>query len=387
MSRFMITAAAAALVAGSAMAGGIERGNAPYDVLFERKSNVKLGFSSVSPRVSGEYASIFGGGETGDMAPSYSSFSFGMNQYLTDNFSLALLVHDPFGADAYYMQGFYTGLQADWNSTAATLLGKYKVTDRISVFGGVRGVHSQADITIPQSLMALATDPNPFDANTPAGGPTPPTVYTDYNAQSSQEMDLGFVVGAAYEIPEIALRIAAIYESGITHDFEVQESFNYGSWQTETKIDMPHALTLDVQTGVAPGTLVFGSVRMVKWTDFAVGPDQYVSQTGSNIVDYDNDSVTWTLGVGRAINENLSLFARGSYEKANGGAATRLSPTDGRTSLGLGGSFTDGNLKLTGGIELIHVGDAVDSENPVIAGTFKDNVAVGVGAQLTILLD
>ena len=81
------------------------------------------------------------------------------------------------------------------------------------------------------------------------------------------------------------------------------------------------------------------------------------------------------MGVGRRINENLSVFARGTYEKANGGVASRLSPTDGSKSIGIGATLTRDKMKVTAGVEYAWLGDATDGSDV----EFKDNTAVGFG--------
>jgi hypothetical protein len=85
--------------------------------------------------------------------------------------------------------------------------------------------------------------------------------------------------------------------------------------------------------------------------------------------------VTYQLGVGRRLSDDLSVFARLGYEAENGGVASRLAPTDGSTSIGIGGSYTIDNIEFTGGIEYARLGDAVDGSGTV----YEDNSALGFG--------
>ena len=145
-----------------------------------------------------------------------------------------------------------------------------------------------------------------------------------------------------------------------------------------TEIKMPQTLTLDFQSGIAKDTLLFGSVRWSEWSVWEVRPRGYEALTGGNVTDFDNDVLSYQLGVGRRLNDNLSVFARIGYEKANGGVASRLAPTDGSKSFGLGGTFTKDNMKITAGLEYVEVGDAVDGSGTVFAG----NKAVGFGVSV-----
>ena len=145
-----------------------------------------------------------------------------------------------------------------------------------------------------------------------------------------------------------------------------------------TDIILPQTVTLDFQTGVAKDTLVFGSVRWSEWSQWHVRPSYYNAVINTEITGFDDDVVTYELGVGRKISDNLSVFARIGYEKTEGDIASRLSPTDGYRSIGVGGTYTNNTLKLTGGVEHVDLGDAVDGSGV----QFTDNSAVGFGLQV-----
>lgn len=355
--KYAAALAGLALSTGMVQAGGIDRSTLPFSVLYEEGRVVQLGFSAVNPGVSGLAGGVT---STGDMAQGYSTLSFAYKADLSDKLSYALILNQPYGANALY-SAVYTGLAAEWQSEQLTALIKYQASDRFSVYGGLRYLQSSANITIPPVLLgALGT----------------------YSAKASRDGQLGYVVGMAYEIPDIALRIGLSYESEITHTFNTSESFtglNGGATVNgTTDIIMPQTVTLDFQSGVAKDTLVFGSVRWSEWSKWHVRPGYYDSVTRSEITGFDDDVVTYELGVGRKINDSLSVFARIGYEKSENDVASRLAPTDGSRSIGIGGTFTKNNMKITGGIEYVDLGDAVDGSGVV----FSDNEAVGVGVSV-----
>jgi len=358
---------ALAMSAAVATAGGIDRTTFPYAVLFEKGRVLQLGFSSVRPSIGGTYSSTltaFGGGQsqTGGMAENYSTLSFAYKADVNDRLSYAIFINSPYGADANYLQGFYTGLEAHWQSDQIAAILKYKVADRVSVYGGLRYVKSSANINIPAALFL--TSPVPLGA---------------YTASTNSDGQVGYVVGASYEVPDIALRIGLSYETEITHTFDTQERFatlNGGATIAgTTDIILPQTVTLDFQSGVAKDTLVFGSVRWSEWSQWHVRPSYYNAVINDEVTGFDDDVITYQLGVGRRLNENVSVFARIGYEKSNGGIASRLSPTDGLRSIGIGGSWTNDKVKITGGIEYVQLGDAVDGTDT----RFTDNQAVGFG--------
>ncbi|WP_323764287.1 OmpP1/FadL family transporter [Marinovum sp.] len=378
-------ASAACLVAGVAQAGGLERARPAESILFEQGNYVQFSFSQTDADVSGDYPAFVGGGSTGDMSEATQHIGFGLKMAINDRFDFAMLMSQPYAADASYGQGFYEGLTARWNSTAVDAILKYKINDRISVYGGPSLLTSSADITIPLTLANIASDPDG-----PAllgGGPQPGSIVSDYSASSSRETDLGFIVGTAYEIPDYALRVALTYRSEIEHEFDARESYTQltlpggvptfaaVATNSDLPIIMPQSLTLDFQTGVAPKTLVFGSVKWTEWSKWQVKPGNYEAETGGEITSFDNDTFTYQLGVGRQLSDELSVFARAGYESKKGGERSRLSPTDGYTSIGLGGSYTMGQVKITAGVEHAWLGDA-ESSTPT---DFSDNTATGFG--------
>lgn len=385
MKKLVIAAGMTALAASAANAGGIDRGRLGFGILFEQGSYMEFGATHVAPKVSGTYtglpgqAAVFNGTSTGDMAGDYTTLSFGYKRDISDKLSYAFYLNTPFGADSSYNAGLYAGLQAEWKSQQAALVMKYKVTPAVSVYGGLKAVRSSATIAIPDSLIRGALGQAALGGNTQAGVIL--TTFGEgnlgYGATAAKDTRLGYILGASYEKPEIALRVGLTYESGMTHKFATTETSiitGIGGSST-TNIEMPQSLTLDFQSGVAKDTLVFGSIRWAEWSKWEVNPRGYAALTGGNITDFDNNVVTYQLGVGRRVNDSLSVFARVGYEKSNGGVASRLSPTDGSKSFGIGGTYTKDAMKITAGLEYVKVGDAVDG-----SGTrFEGNKAVGLG--------
>ena len=376
-------------VVGPAVAGGIDRNRLTYDVLFEEGRSIALSLGDVRPSVSGRYAGpLFGpfaGSGTGRMSPSFRTASLTFRDDLGDRLSYALILNTPYGADALYGSGPYATLSARWRSEQAVALLRYKVAPRISVYGGLNYVRSQASIDIPDTLVrggiAQAAQAGSPTAGAVLAGSPPGSLR--YGATSDHDGRLGYILGAAYEKPEIALRVGLTYESGVTHRFDSSESIGspalasvFGALgTTTTRVEMPQSVTLDVQSGVAKDTLVFGSLRWSEWSKWEVRPAAYDAVFQSNITDFKDNVLTWQLGVGRKINDNFSVFVRGTYEKSEDHVMSRLAPTDGVKSIGLGGAFTRDGVKVTGGLEYARLGDTFDA-----SGTqFRGNHAVGLG--------
>jgi long-chain fatty acid transport protein len=214
----------------------------------------------------------------------------------------------------------------------------------------------------------------------------------DYTVKSNSSSATGYLVGVAYEKPEIALRVALTYNSKIKHTLTAEEattlSAPYNALSETTVVNSPQSVNLDVQSGIAKDTLAFASVRWVNWSAFEIAPNLYKAVTAlagpeKPLVSYDNDTITYTLGVGRKFSDNWSASIALGYEKSNGGYASNLGPTDGRTSVTVGAAYTMDKVKISGGVSYIQIGDAQTTlTDTTAAGSFTSNRAVGAGMKI-----
>jgi len=347
----MMTAASIAVSGTSAFAGGIERTSQSVGILFEEGTYGEFSFSAVRPNVSG----TFGGAiSSGDMAASYKNYSFGYKQDIGTNLSFALILDQPIGANVAYPAGGaypFAGSTATVNSHAITGLLKYKLPSNVSFYGGLRA----------QSVTA--------DLNVVAQAPLPPAV--NYSLHVGTDVAYGYALGIAYEKPEIALRVSLTYNSEITHSLPD----NAG---TPFDVTIPKSWNLEFQSGVAANTLVFGSVRWVEWTAFKIAPADYAAGT---LADGKSNTTAYTLGLGRKFNEHWSGAVILGYEGGGGVPVGNLGPTDGYRSIGLAATYKINNVKITGGIRYIEIGDATTTS---IVAKFSDNSAIGVGVKVGV---
>jgi long-chain fatty acid transport protein len=326
----MATAAMTGFATG-ADAAGFDRSGQPLGFLFERGSYVELSYGYVAPdvrRVPDAY---------GDVALDYSQLGLGYKTDLNDKLSLGVQFDQPWGARIDYIPT--VSIEANLKSSAINALGRYKFNEAFSVHGGV-------GITTIGGFLRLPTTPGrlTFDSDS----------------------DVNWLVGVAFEKPEIALRVALTYYSGSEHTLASTPAL-----PNPNTINPPATVNLDFQTGIAKDTLLFGQVRWAEWTDTAIRVN------ATDIVTYRNDRFSYTLGVGRRFNENWSAAVTLGYEEPEGGVASALSPTDGYKSIGLAATYTLDNMKISGGIRYIDIGDATAS-----TGSFQNNDAIGVGIRI-----
>ncbi len=344
-------AAGAALLASTAFvhAGGIERTSQSVDILFEEGTVLEFGASYAVPSVSGVDPAML---DTGIMSPNYFQFAGAYKTDVGDSFALAIIFDQPYGSLAEYTSGLYAGTMADLSSSAITVVGSYDVSDRIVVFGGATYQTMQATASVPL-----------------VGG---------YNVTAESDSGFGYVAGAAYQIPKIALRVALTYRSTVSTTHVTTEDFGGPSIPGTMDVTTPQSVNLEFQTGINPTTLVFGSIRWVDWSSFDLTPPTY---PGGALVDYTDDRIAYNLGVGRKLSDVLSAAVTVGYERNLHGDPSPLAPTDGYFSLGGGLTYTMGNVKISGGAKYIWLGDSAGA-----AGTFADNSALGFGLNFSIAM-
>jgi long-subunit fatty acid transport protein len=354
MKHYLATSAALALISGAASAGGIDRSGQGVNILFEEGTYMQLTYSHVSPNVDGNPPTLAPSlGASNNVAQSYNYGSFGYKQKLTDRLDIALIIDQPFGAHILYSDGPFSSptntaaydFMAEIDSHAITGLLQYNFDNGFSVHGGVRALTIDGSIKSNDGLL---------DAS------------SDYN--------FGAVVGAAYEKPDIALRVALTYSAAIDSDLSGTENGTPSSFTVE----FPESVNLDFQTGIAKDTLLFGSVRWVGWNGFNL-----TTNGGTNWVNFDGDTTSYEIGVGRRISDKLSLAVTlGFEEPGNRPSTTALSPTTGSKSIGVGGTYqATEKLSISGGVRYIVPGDQFVS-TPAGNVVFEDSSAVAAGIRI-----
>lgn len=360
MGRVLSTASALTIGVSTAYAGGVDRSGQSVAILFEKGNYVEFSLAGVNPDVSGNALVPALGTNSGDMSPGYGVLGAGYKHSFGNGLDAAIIFDQPYGADVSYPVATYfaSGATAVLDSNAITGILKYKMPSNISVYGGLRY----------QSLSAEATIP----------------FVAGYVGTTSEDKSLGYLVGAAWEKPEIALRVALTYNSSIEHDLATVENFVPGA-TTNTHVETPESVNLEFQTGIAPDTLLFGSVRWVHWTQFQIAPIGYLGAVGAPIVSYDSNTTTWTLGLGRKFNDTWSGAVTLGYEASSDkdGFSSNLGPTDGFWSVGVGGSYTQGPMKISAGLRYIDVGDAQTRVGALAPATnFDGNSGVAAGIKV-----
>lgn len=375
MNKTITTAVALAFGAGTAAAGGLDRNYTPIDLIFDNGSFSEISYGFAMPDASG--VDLLGnptGNVTGDFGVLGAAIKIDFGERLT----FALISGQSYGADTFYGGApagtLLGGTFAKAEGASLTALLKYRIDDRFSVYGGPRVV--RADGAIGLSGLAYAK-----------------FKLSGYNVRFNSDTGTGFVVGAAYEIPEYALRVSGTYHSPIDLNFSTVENIPVAAGGTGTPVgtgitpsEAPQSFKLAAQTGINKNTLVFGSVRWSEWEVFTLSPPSGVG----NLAQLDN-AWTYELGMGRRFTDRFSGSVAVSYEPGGPDSlVSPLTPINGQTAISLGGKYklTD-TIDVSGGVRYTWLGDAVPEvgtpDTPV--ARFRNNNALSMGIKLRVALN
>lgn len=385
-----------------AFAAAMDRSGQSIASFLQPGNYFEAGISVLDPSVSGHFKAA-PSVSTGEMADDYEFYNAALKFQLTENFSFGLIYDQPFGAAATYEPtalnvfnnaiGETTEVEVD-TQNLSVILG-FQPSENWNIYGG--GVYQTVKGNVQLRGAAYGG----------AAG------FGGYNANIGEDSAVGWLAGIAYQIPEIALKASLTYRSEIEHDIQISE--NLGALEAvkalptyrpgQSNITTPQSVNLDFQTGIMADTVAFANVRWVNWEDFSIRPHDFgfaaniVGQrvnpthtTGFNLVDYSDDQISATVGVGRKFAEKWAGNVSVGWDSGAGDPVSTLGPTEGYWNLGLGLQFSPApNYFIAGGVKYFMLGDATaQSGSYSIPGAaqaaqvaeFEDNDAWAYGLKI-----
>jgi len=242
------------------------------------------------------------------------------------------------------------------------------------------------------------------------------SLYNGYDTSIPEDSSVGWLAGLAYQIPEIALKASITYRSEIDHDVNMNESIPtlpalallpngaaaaaaIAAASGETKITTPQSVNLDFQTGIMANTVAFANVRWVEWSKFSIQPYKFglISEAvgpivdrpdGFNLVEYEDDQISATVGVGRKFNDLWAGNVSVGWDSGAGNPVSTLGPTEGYWNVGLGLQYSPTPATfIAGGVKYFMLGDA-KAQTGAQAGSseyvaeFEDNKAWAYGLKM-----
>ncbi|OUY10708.1 transporter [Acinetobacter indicus] len=420
-----------------AFAAALDRSGQSIAAFLQPGNYFEAGISVLDPDVSGQEAgSSTTNRQIGDMAGDYYFPSAALKFQLTENFSFGLLYDQPFGADAEY-SGNNIFVAAPTDRVLSTL----PITT--TAIGGATTGSTSVEVDTQNISMILGFQPTE-NFNFYGGGVyqtikgnvklrgSAYSVFNGYDANIKEDSAVGWLAGAAFQIPEIALKASVTYRSEIDHEFVANENLSLAtplanaapmlggivppallpaisqaiggfaaanSADGKTKITTPQSVNLDFQTGIMANTVAFANLRWVNWKDFSITPYKFGKAAeavgplvnrpnGFSLVEYEDDQISATVGVGRKLSEQWAGNVSVGWDSGAGNPVSTLGPTEGYWNVGLGVQYSPApNYFIAGGVKYFMLGDA-KAQTGAQAGSsdyvaeFEDNDAWGYGLKI-----
>ncbi|MBN7778342.1 transporter [Nitratireductor aquimarinus] len=222
---------------------------------------------------------------------------------------------------------------------------------------------------------------------------------------------VGWRVGAAYEMPEIAFRASLVYNSRVKLD-DVTGTLDLsrnppvgGPLGKVTPVygsaEMPETVELKLQSGIAPNWLAFGSVKWVNWSILQSIPFCAESTRGSPCTTTNNRETSldlmyrdgWTVsgGVGHKFNEQWSAAASLTWDR---GTSKGFGHQADSWTLGGGVAYTPNEnveMRLSGALGILTSGEsgAIVGDDGLIYGddvsyTFGNDLVGALSASMKV---
>lgn len=299
---------------------------------------------------------------TGDIAENYFLLSAAYKADLNQAWAFAVIVDQPWGVDLKYGESslLYGGTSVEVNSLAITSLLKYQLNNSASLYGGPRLQKFEGNVA--------------FDGL--AFGP-----LTGYTLDADTDWEWGYSLGLAYEIPAYAARVDLTYASEIVHNLATDESIS--SVPTSAPLNTPASVNIHFQTAVSTNVLLFGFARWVEWSEFDFQPEAL----GSSITSYDEDIVSYALGLGRRFSPAWSGAFSIRHEPKSDNSNSLLRPTNGYSGIVVSATYTTRNkIKITSALNYSRLGDAGAITTSGNSVSFSDSDSIALGLKITIPL-
>ena len=239
---------------------------------------------------------------------------------------------------------------ADVKLNTEALMARYSFNDKYSVIAGVR----------QSSLRKSSLD----------------TLAAAYSIDAVSKT--GAVYGFAYERPDIALKFEILRSESITIDLVGKAATILDVTGT---LVIPEATTINFQTGIAENTLLIASAHRVNWTGSDVKLNVAAEPSLNQASDFSN-TTSYSLGLGRKLNEATSASLTYSWEKGTnpGGASTSpFTMSNGSETLSAGVQHKIGSITISGGISYTKAGDVDVTHSSGLTASYADNSVTAVG--------
>ncbi|MEM1038367.1 MAG: outer membrane protein transport protein [Pseudomonadota bacterium] len=326
----LLTTAATGAFASGFNTEGVNPGGALFN---DKRFVIQGGFGYVNPMR--KYSNTtgtdqLGGAATGststDAADSFILYNADLKVGFTDNVDCAGRVHQPWrltNNTAADWAGRFEQSSFNIDSRGLDLTCSYKMmindTMRVRMLGGLRSTTLEA--TRKNAVVGTALVPRGLPVSL-AGN----EFVNTYDFRS-EDRELGYRIGASFEIPSILLRAQVIYDSAIEMNMvgtqDISGIVPVSNTPVTTSFDLPQSISMRVQSGVSQTTLVWVGA---KWQEWSTIPGLTIlngdGSLNNELETGWNDAWTVEVGAARRITKDLNAQASITWNQGIGGGYT-----------------------------------------------------------------
>lgn len=353
-----VSAVSLALSGGilTAHAGGLERSSQDFDILFDDGNVVETGATFVTPQR--KLKNIRGNPFPLNPVPDQNfgkPFDTEVDEgksYWVPKVSAKFQLTDDLACAAQYRQPW--GIDTDSGINNARMFGAIKQKISSNDYGlncsyrfaaGDKSFFRILGGVSYQQLKGEQTKISPL--------PLPTGLAYGNSRLDVDDSAFGWRLGAAYEIPEIALRASLVYQSKVNYKLEGNVDIDVAgaplSFTTPVigSVATPQSVEFKFQTGIAPDWLALASIKWTDWKSITAvsflndGSQPFLGRipVGSEVTSLDlyyKDGWTLMGGVGHKFNDKWSGAATLTWDR---GTTTGLTSQTDVWLLGLGANY------------------------------------------------
>ncbi|MGB3666127.1 MAG: outer membrane protein transport protein [Bermanella sp.] len=377
----MSAISAAVLTASTAMAGGFDNSDRSLDILFGEKNILTTSYGQTSVPMGGRIEQGAGSGNTvqsGDVVGDFKRPTIAFRYHVSEEVTCATKYEQPYQAAVAYKDdslayaGSSAPISTNYDSESITAVCGYDFSlsaGKLKVYGGpkIQKVKGSFDEDLQPDGSPLTGSSDNLDVQLDGGS------------------EVGYVVGAAFMIPEIALRASITYHSQIDYDadgsltaiipissaelaaglvaagkldpnmestaansFGLNKGAAFATSATANTFT-PQSVEIKLQSGIAENTLASITMRWSEYSKLAeldiTGGNSAITGSNNTFLGGDGSEITLqqlaTLGADSLVNPTVSMFSNDTLDYSFG-LGRRFSD-----KLSLGTSFS-GSIKLGG---------------------------------------
>ena len=342
------------LSAGMAQAGGFELQTLDTSIMYVDGNSASVSYASIDASIEG-YNPVVGSASKKAVVKDQTVTNLAAKFDMGESLSFAVTTYRSGAIQLDGGNGVNGNLAptGDVDLNTMALMATYSLNENISVIGGMT-----------QNTLK--------DGNVT-------TLAGSYDVSGTTEQ--GYILGAAYSIPEIALKAELTYQPKTTFN----TTTNYGpnvNPIAATSLGLPDTYALSFQTGIAADTLLTASYRRANWSKSQIGITVAPGSQANINTEFD-DSKAYSIGIGRRFTDNLSASITYSKEEASDPPFGSLfTVSNGSEAISVGLQYKRDNMTISGGISQRNVGDVTVNATGVGTMQYTGNTVTAMGLKI-----